>query len=487
MKIIDNVIAWLDERTGLKDPIMKAVTHPVPPGSKWLYVFGTAIMTSFIIQVITGIALSTLYVPSAGQAYMSIQYISNEAPFGRLIRGMHYFGASAMILFTGLHMIRVYLMGSFKYPREFNWLTGVALLLLTVAMGFTGQILRWDQNSVWTVAVGAQQALRAPFIGKYAVEMLVSGAEVGSATLSHFFTYHVFLFPAILIGAIGLHVWMVLHNGISEPPVVGELVDKKTYKKKYEDMLHKEGRPFWPDAAWRDIVFSTLVVVVVLALAVFVGPPQIEKPPDPSIVQAQPKPDWYLLWYFALLALLPHEIEDYVIILFPLIGILFLLSPPFFAHEGERSPRRRPWAVLIVICIVSFVGALTIAGFQEPWTPNFDAKPIGPEVIGATSGPVYQGAQVFNDKGCLYCHSIAGHGGQRGPDLTYVADRLTKDQLTIRIVNGGYNMPAYAGNITPGELDELTKFLATRKNTGPAGAQPTKVGARTKARTARPM
>jgi len=463
MKIIDNLIAWLDERTGLKDPIIHAVTHPVPPGSKWLYVFGTAIMTSFIIQVITGIALSTIYVPSAGQAYESIVYISTQAPFGRFIRGMHYFGASAMILFTGLHMIRVYLMGSFKYPRELNWLTGVALLFLTVAMGFTGQILRWDQNSVWTVAVGAEQALRAPFIGKWAVEMLVSGAEVGSATLSHFFTYHVFLFPAILIGAIVLHVWMVLHNGISEPPVVGEPVDKRTYKKKYHEMMQREGRPFWPDAAWRDIVFSTLVVVVVVALAVFAGPPQIDKPPDPSIVNAQPKPDWYLLWYFALLALLPHEIEDYVIIGFPLFGVLMLLSPPFFASEGERSPRRRPWSVAIVIFIVSMVGALTIEGFREPWTPNFDATPLTAGIIGATSGPVYDGGQVFNDKGCLFCHTISGHGGTRGPNLTDVGNRLTHDQITIRIVNGGYNMPAYAGNISPKELENVIKFLETRK------------------------
>ena len=149
-----------------------------------------------------------------------------------------------MILFTGLHMIRVYIMGSFKFPRELNWLTGVALLFLTVAMGFTGQILRWDQNSVWTVAVGAQQAMRMPIIGKYLVEILVSGPEVGSATLSHFFSYHVFVFPAILIGAIGLHVWLVLHNGISEPPVPGELVDPKTYRKKYHEMLKREGKPF---------------------------------------------------------------------------------------------------------------------------------------------------------------------------------------------------------------------------------------------------
>src|ERR1700722_4163558 len=463
MKIVDNLLDWIEERTGLKKPIMDMLAHPVPPGSKWYYVLGTAIMTSFIVQVATGIALSTLYVPSAGQAYETVRFISTQAPFGAFIRAMHYFGASAMILFTGLHMIRVYIMGSFKFPRELNWLTGVGLLFLTVAMGFTGQILRWDQNSVWTVAVGAQQAMRMPIIGKYLVEVLVSGPEVGSSTLSHFFSYHVFVLPAILIGAIGLHVWLVLHNGISEPPVPGELVDPKTYRKKYHEMLKREGKPFWPDAAWRDIVFSTFLIIGIVALALYFGPPLIERPPDPSLINAQPKPDWYLLWYFALLALLPHEIEDWVIILAPLFVVLVFLSIPILAPYGERSPRRRPWAIASVAFIVSFVFALTIAGFQEPWTPNFDAKKLTAEIIGTTSGPIYYGAQVFDTKGCLYCHSISGHGGLRGPDFTLVGDRLTHDQLTLKIVNGGYNMPAYAASITPKELKDLTTFLESRK------------------------
>jgi ubiquinol-cytochrome c reductase cytochrome b subunit len=463
MELLKKLGAWLEERTGLYEPIMHMLTHLVPPGSKWYYVFGTAIMTSFIIQVITGIALSTLYVPSAGQAYMTVQYITHEAPFGNLLRAIHYFGASAMILFVGCHAIRTYVMGAFKYPRELNWLTGVALLFLTVAMGFTGQVLRWDQNSVWTIAVGAEQALRAPFIGPYAAQILLSGTSVGSATLSHFFACHVFIFPAILILAIVLHVYLVLHHGISEPPVVGELVDPKTYKTKYEAMLKKEGKPFWPDAAWRDIVFSTLVVIGVVVCAVAFGAPQVDRPPDPSLVNAQPKPDWYLLWYFALLALLPHAAEDWVILGFPIFIVLGMLSAPFISNKGERSPKRRPWAMAIVIFVITFVGALTVAGVTEPWTPNFEAKALTPEIIGAKSGPIFDGAQTFDTKGCLYCHAISGHGGQRGPDLTDVGKRLTHEQLTIRIVNGGYNMPAYAGNISAKELADLTTFLESRK------------------------
>jgi ubiquinol-cytochrome c reductase cytochrome b subunit len=463
VKIVESVIDWLEERTGLKKPIIDMATHLVPPGSKWAYVFGTAIMTSFIVQLITGVALSTLYVPSAGQAFESVRYITNQAPFGSLVRGIHFFGASAMILFAVMHMMRVYLWGSYKFPRELNWLTGVALLFFTLAMGFTGQVLRWDQNSVWTVAVGAEQAMRAPFVGKLVAQIMLSGTQVGGATLSHFFALHVFIFPALVIGAVVLHVYLVLRNGISEPPVVGEPVDRKTYKEKYESMLKREGRPFWPDAAWRDIVFSTLVVAGILACAIWFGPPHIEMPPDPSLVQASPRPDWYLVWYFALLALLPHKAEDAIIILFPVALAVAFLAVPFLSNGGERSFRRRPWAVAIVVFSLASVGALTIEGFKEPWTPKFEATPLTPQIIGATSGPVYDGAQVFDKRGCLFCHAISGHGGARGPDLSDVGDRLTGEQITIRIVNGGYNMPAYAGNMTAKELADVTAFLESRK------------------------
>ena len=187
MKIIDNLVNWLDERTGLKKPIIDAATHLCPPDSRWLYVFGTATMTAFIVQVLTGAALMTTFVPTAGDAYESVKFITTQAPFGRLLRGMHFFGASAMIIFAVVHMMRVYLMGSYKFPRELNWLTGVALLFFTIVMGFTGQVLRWDQNAVWTVAVGAQQALRAPFVGRFIADILISGGMVSSSTVGHFF------------------------------------------------------------------------------------------------------------------------------------------------------------------------------------------------------------------------------------------------------------------------------------------------------------
>ncbi|HEY9793871.1 MAG TPA: cytochrome b N-terminal domain-containing protein [Candidatus Obscuribacterales bacterium] len=479
MKIIDTVVQWLDERTGLREPIVQIMAHPVPPGSKWAYVFGTATLTCFIVQIVTGIALSNFFVPSAGDAFESLRFITERAPFGKLIRGMHYFGASAMILFVGVHALRTFLWGSFKFPREMNWLSGVFLLFLTVAMGFTGQILRWDQNAVWTVSVGAEQALRAPFIGKFAAELLLTGGDLGSTTFGHFFSAHVFLLPGVLIAIIVFHVWLVLFHGISEPPVPGETIDPKTYKQKYEEMLKRIGKPFWPDAAWRDVVFSTGLVIAILLCAIFFGAPELQNPPDPSIVQASPKPDWYLIWYFALLALLPHESEDWVIIGFPALVFLLFLSVPFWNNRGERSYKRRPWSVGIVLFILAFVGSLWLKGVHGVWTPKFTAIPLTPQVVGASSGPIYEGAKVFNSKGCLYCHTYAGRGGQRGPDLTFVSSRLTHDQLVVRILNGGYNMPSYAANISPKDLQALTTFLESKRGeTAPLEIQPSEAGGR---------
>lgn len=243
MKALDRLVAWLDERTGLKEPVLHMITHPVPPGStSWAYVFGTSVLTSFIVQIVTGIALSTLYIPSAGEAYESIRYMTLQAPLGSVVRGMHYFGASAMILLIGFHTIRVYLWGAYKYPREVSWITGVVLLFTTVAMGFTGQILRWDQTAIWTVVVGAEQARRLPFLGNYAVQILLSGGSIGTSTLSHMFAMHVFILPAIVISAIAFHLYLVLQNGISEPPVAGDPVDPKTYKKKISRYAGAHGK-----------------------------------------------------------------------------------------------------------------------------------------------------------------------------------------------------------------------------------------------------
>lgn len=471
-RVVLAVWNYFEERTGTWGEIMgPMMLHPVPKKSAWFYVFGSATLFAFLIQVATGVALGMAYVPSAGEAYASLEYITHEAFLGHFLRGMHYFGASAMVLLIGLHTIRVYLFGSYKYPREVSWLTGVALLGLTLAMGFTGQLLRWDQTGVWSVVVAAEQAARAPFVGPLVAKFIMAGNTVGGATLSRFFAIHVFLLPALIFAFIGLHVWMVVRNGISEPPVAGQPVDPKTYRQWYHDMVHRVGVPFFPDAAWRDAVFGVFVLVVCAVLAITVGPPELVAPPDPSDLNANPRPDWYLLWYFAVLAMLPHGTEKFVIVFAPLAFFTIMCLLPFLSNKGERHPLRRPWSIAIVLATILIIATFWIAGLRSPWAPDFEAKPLPPELVGTTEGPVARGAVLFHKKGCEYCHDIGGYGGHRGPELTTVGDRLDEKLLTLRIINGGYNMPAYANNITHEELTDLVAFLASRKT--PTGAEPT--------------
>lgn len=458
-----SVWEYLDDRIGLRTIWKHTGGHIVPRGTGWWYVFGSATLAAFILQVVTGIALATIYVPSTNDAYRTLQFITNQAKWGHLLRGLHYFGASAMILFIGIHLTRTYLMGAYKFPREMSWLSGSALLLLVLIMGFTGQLLRWDQVAFWSIFIAAEQMGRVPIIGHWLARFILAGDNVSGTTLTRFFAYHVFFVPALIMLLIGAHLYLVLRNGISEPPKAGRPVDPKTYRAWYENLLKKEGVPFWPSAAWRDVVFGVGMIIVLVNLAIFVGAPQLSRPPDPRILVAEPRPDWYLLWYFGLLALIPPRSEPAVMVLAPVLFGLFLILPPLVAPAGERSAWRRPWAIGAVFMTWSLVGSLWIVGKRAPWSPDFTAKPLPAAIVGATGGPVYDGAQIFHSSGCEYCHKISGYGGVRGPDLSDIADRLSDQEILIRIVNGARNMPAFGGVLSGRELNDLVTFLETRK------------------------
>ena len=215
--------------------------------------------------------------------------------------------------------------------------------------------------------------------------------------------------------------------------------------------------------AWRDVVFGVGLIAIIVCLAWLFGPPELGRPPDPTVVQAYPRPDWYFLWYFAVLALLPHGAEAFIIICGPVAFGILLILLPFIANRGERYPLRRSWAIGAVLLAALTIGAFWMAGERAPWSPDFSAQPLPSQVVGAASRPIQQGAELFHGKGCEFCHTIAGHGGQRGPDLTDVGDRLTPQQSVIRTLNGGTNMPAYGGNLTPDQLNALTALLQARK------------------------
>ncbi|PQO41087.1 cytochrome b N-terminal domain-containing protein [Blastopirellula marina] len=469
--MIAEIWKWIDDRSGFSDVVKPMLEHIVPSDARWWYVFGSATLCAFIVQVLSGIALAMVYVPGGDAAYESLKYITDDATMGYLVRGMHYYGATAMVMLAVIHMTQVFLHASYKYPREMNWMSGVVLLFVVLGMAFTGQLLRWDANGVWSVMVAGEMAGRVPLIGAYISHFIFGGDTVGGSTLSRFFAIHVFILPGLIFAGVGLHMWLILRHGISEMPKADQPVDPANYKEKYEARLEKTGVPFWPVAMWRDVVFSSAMVAVILLCAIFVGPPALGPAPDPADIHANPMPDWYFWWYFAVLSMLPPELETYVILGMPVLGLVVLFILPLLSNRGHRAPSKRPWAVGTVVFGATAFVVLTIYGYRKPWSPDFSVKPLPPEIVNSKDPHIEKGAQLVLQKGCLYCHNIDGHGGFRGPELTYIGDRLDRGELVIRITNGGYNMPSFAASLSAEEMDQIVDFLLTRTEPAPVDAK----------------
>jgi quinol-cytochrome oxidoreductase complex cytochrome b subunit len=208
---------WLDDRVSWKS-VWKVIFLRKVPKINWLYTLGSATLFLAINQAITGILLTIYYVPSPDQAYDSVQYITTQVPAGWLIRGLHHWGASAMMLVTVLHMLRVIIHGAYKYPREVTWFSGVGLLLLVIGFGFTGYLLPWDQKAYWATAVGTRIAEVTPLVGEWILKVMRGGEELTAVTLARFFGAHVWFLPAALMLLIGIHLYLVVRIGISAVP-----------------------------------------------------------------------------------------------------------------------------------------------------------------------------------------------------------------------------------------------------------------------------
>ena len=212
---------WLDERTSWKK-VWEVIFLRKIPKVNWFYTLGSATLFVAINQVITGILLTIYYVPTPDHAYDSVQYITTQVPLGWLIRGLHHWGASALVVLVGLHMLRVIFFGAYKFPREVTWFTGVILLLVVVGFGFTGYLLPWDQKAFWATTVGTRIAAAPPLIGDYLLRIIRGGNEISAVTLVRFFGIHVWVLPSLLFLLIGVHLYLVIHNGISAMPKRGE-------------------------------------------------------------------------------------------------------------------------------------------------------------------------------------------------------------------------------------------------------------------------
>jgi quinol-cytochrome oxidoreductase complex cytochrome b subunit len=212
------VVDWVDERTSLSGAARWTMFRKVPKGTNWFYTLGSATMFAFLSQAVTGVFLAMYYDPSPTRAYESTRFLTNEAFLGEFVRGMHKWGSTVMVILVFLHMARTFFFGAYKYPRELNWVIGVVLLILTMAMSFTGYLLPFDQRSYWATIVGVNINGTGPLVGPYLSDFLRAGPEFGATTLTRFYAIHMLLLPGLIAALIGAHLYLVAKLGTTAPP-----------------------------------------------------------------------------------------------------------------------------------------------------------------------------------------------------------------------------------------------------------------------------
>jgi ubiquinol-cytochrome c reductase cytochrome b subunit len=467
---------WLDVRLGWSVTVKPAMDHAIPKDTaSWFYVFGSATMVAFGIQLVTGVCLTMVYTPTPDGAYTSLEYLNYQQPMGWYLRAVHYWGSNLMVALMTIHAIQVFLFGAFKYPRELTWVVGCVLFLATLGLAFTGQIMRFDQDAYWGLGIGASIMGRTPLIGPELVNAVLGGQTIGAETLSRFFALHVFIIPGALIGMLVLHLVMVFRLGVNEWPMPGRLLDKRTYEKWYHDLLEKKGVKFFPAAVGKDAVFGAIVTFGVLGCAAVFGPKGPHGWPDPTLIETMPAPDFYFMPLFSAFALFPPAWEEVLLMAGPAIGIAIFFAVPWLLPGPEKSFRRRPFSIFAVVLIMLSLIVLGAKGLVSPWSPRMNAwsgAAVPVEFLENRTPLELRGALVFQQKQCRNCHELGDEGGLRGPRLDDIATRMTTDQMIQQVIQGGGNMPAYGKQLSPAEVTALVAFMRTLHADHVPAAQP---------------
>ena len=458
---------WLDERLGTREIGRALFARKIPRGTGWIYTLGSVALFLFLLQVASGTFLAMSYAPTPDHAYDSVRWVTEEAPFGRLLRGLHVWGASAMVAVVGLHLLRTFLTGAYRFPRELTWMSGVALLLVVLGLGFTGYLLPWNQKAYWATQVGTQIAEQAPLVGPALARVLRGGDELGAQTLTRFYAFHVLVLPALLAALVAAHLFMVIRQGISAPPKRGEETagsadpaeERRHALARYQEEK-AGGKPFYPYTLAKDAA-AVLVVfagVVTLALAL---PPEVGEIADPTDTSFNPRPEWYFLWLFELLKYFPGRLESVVTVVLPTLGIVALLLLPFWDRERRRHPLDRRLATALGLGAAAGVITLTIAGARSPLVSAY--VPPAPEVA--------QGSRLFRELHCQHCHSAQGRGGAIGPDLALGEPERDRTWIEAHFRNpsavavGSLAMPSV--DLLGDEVAALTAYIEELRGGGP--------------------
>jgi ubiquinol-cytochrome c reductase cytochrome b subunit len=438
---------WLDHRTGIHTAVRQFLYEEIPASSGWHQVFGSVAIFLFLVQAFTGALLAFNYAPTPGDAYNSLRYILTELTGGRLIRGLHHWGASMMIVVVVLHMVQVFLYGAYKKPREATWMVGVVLLILTLAYGLTGYLLPWDNRAYWGTVVATQITGQAPVLGPYLSRLLGGDGAVGVVTFARFYGLHVLLLPPATIFLIALHVYLVRKHGVAPAPGDEE----------------KPKKQFYPVQVFKDTVaiFAAFAILFTLALVARVPLEQLADPTDTAYI---PRPEWYFLFLFQTLKLFSGPLEVVGSVVLPGLAVLTLILVPFIDRGTMVKVTRRTTAfAVVVLAAIGWSGLTAAAVMSTPkeasvltvdYSAPTDWMQLSPEEMA--------GIGYFRKENCISCHVIGGRGTAVGPDLTKRA--IHKDAAWMiahfkrpSAMRPGSSMPPI--QLSDNQLNALASFL----------------------------
>ncbi len=447
-RTLAGVADWLDHRTGLPSTIRQFLYEEIPASSGWHQVLGSVAVFLFLTQAFTGALLAFNYAPTPGDAYNSLRYILTELTCGRLIRGLHHWGASMMIVVVVLHMVQVFLYGAYKKPREATWMVGVVLLLLTLAYGLTGYLLPWDNRAYWGTVVTTRIAGQAPLLGPYVQRLMgADGGSVGVVTFTRFYGMHVLLLPPATLLLIAIHIYLVRKHGVAPQPG--------------DDLLPKQ--QFYPRQVFKDTFAIFVAFAILFTLAVVARVP-LEQLADPTDTTYNPRPEWYFLFLFQFLKLFPGALEVIGSVVLPGLAVLAIILIPFIDRGRMLQVTRRTFAAgFVLLAAVAWTG-LTAAAVKS--TPKED-QALAIDYSTPTdwmhlTAEEMAGIAYFRQENCFACHQVGEHGNKVGPDLTKTA--IHKDAAWMiahfkrpSAMRPGTSMPPI--QLDDSQLNSLAAFL----------------------------
>jgi cytochrome b6 len=356
--LVDRFKDWIESRVPVSK-VAEFASHKTVPMHRYsvIYYFGGMTLFFFLIQVMTGIMLMLYYRPSADEAFESVEFIMTVVPFGWLIRSLHSWSANLMVFFAFVHLVTVYFSKGYRRPREVTWITGCVILFLTLAFGFSGYLLPWNQLAFFATKVGTDIFGVIPVAGEWLLRFFRGGDRVTGGTLSRFYGWHVAILPAISVVLLGLHLLLVQLQGMSVPPRAKEEADRRRPMK------------FFPNFALRDLFGWVLALGVLVAIAALF-PWELGEKADPfAPAYKDIRPEWYFMFMFETLKLVPGgeilgiEYEAIPILFFSLAGLLLVLVP-FLDRNVERTGQSRGFT-LVGIVAVTYMVALTAWGYKS--------------------------------------------------------------------------------------------------------------------------